>query len=83
MKTKRVIDAFIKTVFSAGCIHLIVLTFAALSRGKYEELNFFNFMSLQYFFPWITQGILMFVASQGVFFGMFLIVYSILKRKNK
>ena len=30
---KQVIDAFIKTVFAAGCVHLVVLTFVAISRG--------------------------------------------------
>ena len=82
MKKKQVIDAFIKTVFAAGCVHLVVLTFVAISRGTHEELNFFNFMSLQYFFPGITQGLFMFVVSQVFFVSMFLIVYGVTNRKK-
>ncbi|MBI5614409.1 hypothetical protein HY947_05770 [Candidatus Gottesmanbacteria bacterium] len=83
MKMKRVADAFIKTVFVAGCIHLAILTWASIARGSYEELNFFNFLDLQVIFPESTKGLEMFVVSQGVFLGMFLVVYSVLNRKNK
>lgn len=83
MKKKLMINVFIKTVFLAGCIHLVVLAWSSIVRGSYEELNFFNFLDVQNIFPESTKGPGMFVLSYVFFFGLFVVVYWILNKKQK
>ena len=83
MHMKRAIDAFVRTVFVAGCLHLVVLAWSSIVRSSYEELNFFNFLDVQNIFPESTKGPLMFIFSYVFFLSLFLVVYTILNRKKK
>ena len=80
--SNRYLDAFAKSIFLFGVLHMVILIILAFLHG-HRVLNIFTILDLHSFAPGLEDGISNFVLSQCVGLAVYCFVFSYWTEKTR